>query len=269
MENLHSLHWHLSILSKAIHYKNLSAAATHVGLSQPQLSRIVARLEQELGVTLLDRSARRKSGWTPIAFKFAETYFTATRRLTQSLQQLTDETHVHSLAIGTLEGLIPLASRFSDLLFKRIGLHLVELNVYDLGELEERFEKDELDLIFTFREPGKHKFKFMRKLGFQALENTGPTGPTNPMVFSQFDYANHVSNKGHARRSQGKPGERPILLSNSLAIRKLWIAEYDAQGIIPSDARKSSRSDSDVPILLLAGDLFNPSLWRKIEQFRL
>ena len=44
------LHWPLSVLSKAIHHKNLSAAADHIGLSQPQLSRLIAQLEEELGV---------------------------------------------------------------------------------------------------------------------------------------------------------------------------------------------------------------------------
>src|SRR6476620_7479680 len=101
-----NLHWQLSVLSKAIHYKNLSGAAAHVGLSQPQLSRIVSRLEGELGVVLLDRAARRKSGWTPIAYKIADTYFRTSRKLTQSLLQLKSDDQVNQLSIGTLEGLM-------------------------------------------------------------------------------------------------------------------------------------------------------------------
>ena len=53
------LSWDLAILSRATHYPNLSIASTHVGLSQPQLSRIVAKLEEQYGVQLLDREARR------------------------------------------------------------------------------------------------------------------------------------------------------------------------------------------------------------------
>ena len=264
VENLQNLHWQLSVLSKAIHYKNLSGAAAHVGLSQPQLSRIIARLEDELGIVLLDRSARRKSGWTPIAFKVASTYFTAARKLTQSLQQLTDETHVHSLAVGTLEGLIPQAIEFCHLLFDRVAMQMVELDVFDLSQLEEHFEKDELDVIFTCREPGKHKFKHSRLLGYQSLEKSG--SGSGPKVFSPFDYANHV-NKGHARRATHK--DQPVLLSNSLAVRKLWIEDYGGQGTVPSSARKNSSGSEDVPILMIASDLFNPSLWQKIEQFRL
>src|SRR5215207_3210183 len=167
-----NLHWQLSVLSKAIHYKNLSGAAAHVGLSQPQLSRIISRLEGELGVVLLDRAARRKSGWTPVAFKVADTYFRSSRKLTQALQQLTTDDHITHLSIGVLEGLIPLASEFCRQLFENPKIQLIDLNVYDLSELEEKFEKDELDLIFSCREPGKHKRKHVRTLGYQLIEKT-------------------------------------------------------------------------------------------------
>jgi LysR family transcriptional regulator, transcriptional activator for aaeXAB operon len=74
MEKVEGLHWPLSVLARAVHYKNLTSASSHVGLSQPQLSRLVSQLEKELNVTLLDRSARRKSGWTPAAHRVAQIY---------------------------------------------------------------------------------------------------------------------------------------------------------------------------------------------------
>ena len=58
---LQNLAYELSVLVKAVQHKNLSAAAVHVGLSQPQLSRLVAKIEHELNIILLDRTARRKS----------------------------------------------------------------------------------------------------------------------------------------------------------------------------------------------------------------
>src|SRR5690606_13535732 len=64
-----SLNWDLTVLSRAIQYNNLSGAAQHVGISQPQLSRIVSRLESELGVPLLNRETRRHSTWTAQAHR--------------------------------------------------------------------------------------------------------------------------------------------------------------------------------------------------------
>jgi DNA-binding transcriptional LysR family regulator len=264
VENIQSLHWQLAVLSKAIHYKNLSGAASHVGLSQPQLSRIVQRLEAELGIVLLDRTARRKSGWTPIAFKVAETYFQTSRKLTQQLQQLTTEDHITSLTIGTLEGLVPMANEFCRQLFDQAKIQLVELDVYDLSELESRFEKDELDLMFTFREPGKHKYRFVRQLGYQVVEKSG--AGDGPRVFSGFDYANHLHRAGSKKQAQK---DDHVLVSNSLAVRRHWIDELGGQGILPSDVKRRKTSESDVPVILMASDMFNTSLWQKFEQFRL
>ncbi|MHA0112066.1 LysR family transcriptional regulator, partial [Klebsiella pneumoniae] len=66
--------WDLSVLTRATQYANLSIAADHVGISQPQLSRIVAKLEDQLGLILLDRESRRKSAWTPAAHRLADIY---------------------------------------------------------------------------------------------------------------------------------------------------------------------------------------------------
>lgn len=264
MENVQSLHWQLSVLSKAIHYKNLSGAASHVGLSQPQLSRIVARLEEELGVILLDRTARRKSGWTPVAFKVAETYFQSSRQLTQALQQLTSEGNITSLTIGTLEGLIPLANLFCEKLFDEAKMQFIELAVHDLGDLEERFEKDKFDLIFTCREPGKHKYRYVRQLGYQVVERTGTHGGIK--VFSAFDYANYI-HQSQGRRSP--PKNERVLISNSLAVRRTWVEDHAGFGIIPSDVRRKKTTENDMPVILMATDVFNPTLWQKFEQFQL
>jgi LysR family transcriptional regulator, transcriptional activator for aaeXAB operon len=264
-----NLHWQLSVLSKAIHYKNLSGAAAHVGLSQPQLSRIISRLEQELGIVLLDRAARRKSGWTPVAFKIADTYFRSSRKLTQSLQQLTTEDHISQISIGALEGLLPMAYDFCRQVFESPQIHLVELNVYDLSELEERFEKDEIDLVFTCREPGKHKYRHVRQLGYQVIDRLPGSG--GPMVFSQFEYANHMHSRSVKRITarEARSSASRVLISNSLAVRRHWINEQDGSGFIPSAVRRKKTSEEDVPVFLIASDLINPALWQKFEQFRL
>lgn len=266
-----NLHWQLSILSKAIHYKNLSGAASHVGLSQPQLSRIVSRLEGELGLVLLDRTARRKSGWTPIAFRIADTYFRSSRKLTQALQQLKAEGHISQISVGSLEGLAPLASEFCQPLFSTLRLQQLEMNVYDLSELEEHFEKNEFDLIFTCRTPNQKKFRHIRHLGFQSIDelkgNLAPrqrrssTRDSEPelSVFSQFEYANHVS-----RRSNPKEG--PVLLSNSLALRRLWIEQYGGKGLMPSEVRRRKHKETDLPVYLIGSDLLHEAVWKRLEE---
>ena len=82
------IYYELSVLGKAIHFKNLSAAALHVGLSQPQLSRIIAKIEDELKIILLDRSAKRKSGWTPVAFQLSLMFEKSSRHLDAELANL-------------------------------------------------------------------------------------------------------------------------------------------------------------------------------------
>src|SRR5687767_9044815 len=99
----------LSVLSKAIYYKNLSAASAHVGLSQPQLSRIIQRLEEDLGMQLLDRTIRRKSAWTQEARQLAELHEQNQRRIEQSIRLLQGSGHATVIHMGTLEGLVETA----------------------------------------------------------------------------------------------------------------------------------------------------------------
>ncbi len=256
-----NLHWRLSVLSKAIHYKNLSGAAAHVGVSQPQLSRIISKLEGELNVVLLDRAVRRKSGWTPIAFKISETYSRSSRKLTQSLAALASDDQVNQVAFGTLEGLIDLASGLCHQIFERTKVHLIELDVFDLSELEERFEKGELDLILTGREPGRQKCKNVRALGYQVLDARGSGEDLRAM--SPFEYQN---------QSGGRKAHRPtrILLSNSLAVRRKWVDEFGAAGVFPSDVRRQPSGDSnEVPVYLIGSDMLKPAVWKKIETFNI
>lgn len=262
-----NIHWQLSILSKAIHYKNLSGAASHVGVSQPQLSRIISRLEEELGVVLLDRTARRKSGWTPVAFKIADTYFRTSRKLTQTLQQLKADDQPTHLTIGTLEGLMGLASDFCAQILTDPKLTLIELNVYDLSELEEKFVKDEVDLIFSSREPGRHKYRHVRDLGYQVFDRR--QNSDGPRVLSPYEYANFAQStpKRAVKSAATKPSQ--ILVSNSLAVRRLWIETHGGSGSIPSDVRRRKTSDADTPVVLVASDLMNPAVWARLEQIRL
>lgn len=266
------LHWPLSVLGKAIHHKNLSAAANHIGLSQPQLSRLIAKLESELGVVLLDRAARRKSGWTPIAYRVADIYFRSSRKLQVQLQELQNSDRIHHLNVGTLEGLVPLAAEVCHTLFQLTKISVIELNVYDLSELEEHFERDELDLSLTCREPGRAKYKHLRLIGWQDLTIENDT-KTNPLkVLSPFEYANFIQSgkRGAPRRERAEALHSRILISNSLALRRQFIDHHDARGQVPSKVySKRPLTKTEQPVYLLGNEVLPQALWEKINTMTL
>jgi hypothetical protein len=255
-----SLHWELSVLSKAIHYKNLSGASAHIGLSQPQLSRIISKLETQLNVVLLDRTVRRKSGWTTVALKIADTYSKNSRKLTQQLSSLVSDDQVMQVTVGSLEGLMETAGDLCRSLFENTKMQLIELDVYDLSELEEKFERDELDIIITAREPGSKKYKNVRTLGYQTFDKIG-SDSENLRVMSPFEFTS-------SRQKQQKSNR--VLLSNSLAVRKHWVETNGGTGLFPSEIKKKKTgTESEVPVYLIGSDLLNPAVWQKIASFKL
>ena len=99
---IENLAYELSVLAKAVQHKNLSAASAHVGLSQPQLSRLVSRIEGEFKVLLLDRSARRKSGLTTIASDLAMAFTKGMGRVEAELLAMSQDRETTHLRVGTL-----------------------------------------------------------------------------------------------------------------------------------------------------------------------
>jgi hypothetical protein len=242
-----NLHWELSVLTRAVAYGNLSGAALHVGLSQPQLSRIVSRIEGELGVTLLDRAARRKSGWTPTAFKLAEVYSKSSRGLESDILKLVKSAEPASLKAATLEGLAGLASTYCRKLFDLESVRVVELDVHDLNRLEELFLGGELDLIFSSHLPGRKKFKNCREVGFQALQREGKE--SDMRVLSTFEYGTR-----HADENA------KLLVSNSLEIRRAWIRKFGGHGAIPTEVRKKAEK-GDHSVWMIGTDSLSAGLW--------
>lgn len=273
------LHWPLSVLGKAIYHKNLSAAADHIGLSQPQLSRLIAKLEDELGVVLLDRAARRKSGWTPVAHKVADIYDRNSRKLSFALQEVQSDDQIQHLSFGTLEGLVPLAIEICQAMFSDTKIPVIELNVYDLSELEEHFEKGELDLIVTCREPGRAKSKYLRPLGWQDLTIVGaddlPTGTLEGAelkVLSPYEHANLIQTgkRNASQREKNETENSRLLVSNSLAIRKLYIENFGGRGQVPSRVMHTRPGTStEKPVYLIGSDIIAPGLWEKLAAVKI
>lgn len=259
---MEQLNWELSVVTRAVAFPNLTTAAGHVGLSQPQLSRIVSKLETELGVMLLDRAVKRKSGWTPAALRLAQIYSGTVRYFQGEVQKLVSTTQPTHVRLGTLEGLTGIAMSFARHLFERTGVHTIELLVEDLDTLEELFGSRALDLIFTQREPGRKKYRYALRLGHQTIEVSARKGdvPQGFRVMSSFEYG--------TRARAAKGGEPPTLVSNSLDVRKRWIAAHGGTGTLPSEIRKGKPSrPNEVPALLLGADDLPHAFWEKASAF--
>lgn len=247
-----SLHWPLTVLSKAVHFKNLTGASMHVGLSQPQLSRLISQIEKEFDVVLLDRSAKRKSGWTPTAYKLAEIYAQNSRKLRSSVHELLAEQVPSHINIGLLEGLREEALKIAHSIFQKSKVQEIEMDVYDQNELEEKFINGNLEIILTMREPGKQKYKNILEVGYQSLENINKN--QNFSVLSAFEYG----------RLKKKPASK-ILISNSLTVRKNWLDLYGGHGTLPSLV-KGSRGKDLFPVYVIATDTLSDSVWKIISE---
>lgn len=247
------LYYELSILAKAIHFKNLSAAAIHVGISQPQLSRIVSRIEEEFKVILLDRSAKRKSSWTQIAFDMAEVFDRTTRRLGSELQTLSQNNAIAEIHIGTLEGMADFAINTSKVCFEQIGIKKISLDIYDLNELDSNFLTGNLDMIFTSKTPGRQKFRYLHEIGSQVLEKVSTNKKFG--VYSTFEF-------GRSQKIESD-GFEYLFISNSLAVRKTWLRQIGGVGLVPSETRKGRNRENE-PVYLIGSELLNPALWEKL-----
>jgi len=256
MIEMEHLYWELNVLSRASQYHNLSAAAGHIGISQPQLSRIISKLESELNIVLLDRTARRKSGWLPIAFELSQIYSLSSRKLNWAIEQLQESQSNLNLQIGCLEGLGQLAAQICQQLFVKFGVRHIELNVFDLNDLEEQFERHDLDLIFTFREPGRKKNKFIKQLGVQEFKDFNNA---NTVVLSTFEFE-----KINPRKI--KEGTCPTFISNSLNMRKYWLETYGGKGQLPTEVKANAANNKKklTPVFVIGSELFNSRLWAKL-----
>ena len=253
--------WNLEVLSRAVAFQNLSGAASHVGISQPQLSRIVAKLEEEIGGVLLNREVKRHSSWTPLAHQLSRIYLKSSRHLSSEIEQLVGATRHVQMRVGTLEGLVPAANRFAERLLTKMAVRIVELDVYDLSPLEEHFFKGELDFILTAREPGRKKHKNSFLLGYQSIDEITRPG-SKVRVRSSFEFGIQ------AQKEKGKEHDQ-VLISNSLAARKDRLENFGGSGFIPSEFRRtkgaSGSSKSENQVYLIGAESIPRDFWNELK----
>lgn len=250
---IQNLTYELSVLAKSVQHKNLSAAAAHVGLSQPQLSRVISKIEHELQIVLLDRSARRKSGWTQIAHDLSATFSKGIGRLESEISALAQDVEISELHVGTLEGISTIAAGFCKDAFEKLKIKKIFLDVLDFKDLDPQFLNGSLDLIFTVRPPTKQKFTHMFEIGFQQMEKVSTDKST--IVISPYDLASFDK--------KSTDGAEHYFISNSLAIRRRWLQEFGGTGTLPVDA-KTGRGKGQYTIYLIGSELVSPKIWEKI-----
>lgn len=254
MKAISHLTYELSILAKAVHHRNLSLAAVHVGLSQPQLSRLIQKLEGELKVVLLDRSSRRKSGWTQVALDLSAAFHRGLGRLEAEVLSVTRQADIDEIRIGTLEGLAPIAMSFAEQFFKKLNIKRIDLDVLEYRDLDSLFMSGQLDLIFTARVPSRQKFKYNLEVGYQQLEKVSQD--KNYMVLSPFEWAQAGAHEFD--------GFNQYLVSNSLQVRARWLKDYGGTGTLPVDAKRG-KGKGHYSVFLIGNDLMSSNLWEQIE----
>ncbi len=246
-----TLAWELSILERCVKFPNLSVASEHIGISQPQISRTVKKLETELDVLLLDRTSKRQTHWTPAALKIADEFQSTRKQFRSMLYKNFRKEELHEVRIGCLEGLSTLANQFAKWVFEEDLCSQIEIHVLDLGELSDHFHAGQLDLIFTSRSLGKTKQSVRRTIGYQNLSYIGDA-ETGLHVLSPTEKALSL----HSSRHSQKHAKR--LVTNSLAVKKVWMQQKGIYGSFPSeifpDKRKSTKTSVCEPVLLIGSD---------------
>ena len=247
------------VLAQATQHANLSAAAKHIGISQPQLSRIIGRMEEQLQVKLLDRTVRRKSAWTKEALRIAGLCTKTQQDFEVQLDSLIDSQKPKLIRIGTLEGMIPLAMSYAKMLFEQAEVTKIWVDVFDQGDLEESFLNLESHIIFTQQEPSQSKYIHRLVVGYQNLQEISSNDDFR--VLSKFEEAN-----GFLKRSKTTE-EKPTLVTNSLAVRRHWLTENGGRGWMPSDIYlQPTYSDQEKKVLLIGQETLNRHIWEHILQ---
>jgi hypothetical protein len=249
--------YELDILSRSVQFKNLSAASQQVGLSQPQLSRIIAKIESEYHIQLLDRTSKRHTTWTLVAQELAKNFGSNVKRLEEDLNRTTNNAEAKTIKIGSLEGLTNVAIDLIEKILKSPHIQVVHLDIYDVIELEKAFLEGDLDVILTQREPIRKKYRFSKLLGYQLLKNEGKK--SNHEILSEYQL--------FTKREKNNSSQSRKLVSNSLMVRKLWIDKGMGSGSIPSEVYKTlpkaTKADGKPEeVLLIANDTFSEKLWK-------
>lgn len=265
------LSYELSVLENCIRFHNLSIASEHVGISQPQLSRIVKKIEAELEVVLIDRASKRQSRWTEAALQLAEEFKVQRREFRENLMRKLERGENYNLRIGCLEGLGGLAATIAHTALKQKMSQQVEIQVYDLNELSKKFQERELDLLLTSRSFGQKKFRLHRTLGYQKLRIENKDSVEEE---SAINIVSPTQKSLSPDWMLDQAGGSPTFISNSLWIRQLFYRTWGGRGQFPgqllqSKPRKTEIEESTIvePVFLIGEEGLSSEMLNFLRSF--
>jgi hypothetical protein len=244
--NVGRLAWELSVLQRAVSFPSLSAASRQIGISQPQLSRILQRIEEDLRLNLLDRRVKRHPRWTEEAHVISQAYREAVAQLEKKIRAVNSQPQVlDQMTMATLEGLAPAGLLIVEHLFKNQLARKIQYDILDLKDLTQAFEAGEYDLIISSQRSSRRKYALEKRLGYQILEEK---------LASKAPTIQLQSSTESLLKSSKEPTSVPTLISNNLMLRKLALAKLPARGIVPSGIYQKSRGtkagEQDVMLLV-------------------
>lgn len=139
-------------LSVVIEEKNLSRAATRLGLSQPALSASIAQFERELGVKLLDRGRHGAfpTAYGSVLYERSKVIEAELQRASQSLEEVASA-EAGYLAIGAASGAAVslMWQSVARVLKERPGVTVQLTEAWSAAELLDKLRRRELDWVIT------------------------------------------------------------------------------------------------------------------------
>lgn len=237
------LYWEFSLVARAVNFQNLSDAARNLRISQPQLSRILQRVEEELKVPLLDRSSKKGSRWTSQAKNFSEFILQHRESLTHGLGLLQTNSLPKTFRVAVLEGLIASGIEILKEVQKVNSLERFVFDVLDLEDLESAFGSGLYDVVLSSRKVVAPKKSVHLVLGFQDIEIQNP----NSLDWTLSPFEEHTTKL--------PKNLKKLFVSNSLQVRDLWSQKQKTLFRKPSVLKKQKGKDSVAALAILSPHL--------------
>lgn len=153
--------------AKIAETKNFTKAAQALHTSQPALSVAIAKLERELGATLISRDTLQLTSAGQLAYHHAQQLEVQRANLNQQLQALKGQKP--QLALGIIDSLADTLLLSSGQLEKLEQKSSVNLSINNSRYLLDALENNRLDMIYIVRPVSLPKKLMSHKLGSEPL----------------------------------------------------------------------------------------------------